>query len=45
MLHLSDQMLLYSYHQAQKHHLNLEFIQMLEREIRKRALESIKLSS
>ncbi|PIC79912.1 sporulation histidine kinase inhibitor Sda [Sporosarcina sp. P18a] len=45
MLHLSDQMLLYSYQQAQKHHLNVEFIQMLEREIRKRALESIKLSS
>ncbi|PID14217.1 sporulation histidine kinase inhibitor Sda [Sporosarcina sp. P34] len=45
MLHLSDQMLLYSYQQAQKHQLNVEFIQMLEYEIRKRALESIKLSS
>ncbi|PIC76016.1 sporulation histidine kinase inhibitor Sda [Sporosarcina sp. P19] len=43
--HLSDQLLIYSYQQAQKYHLNLEFIQLLEREIRKRALESIKLSS
>lgn len=44
-LHLSDQLLLYSYQQAQKFHLNKDFIQMLEREIRKRALESMKLSS
>ncbi|ARD48968.1 sporulation protein [Sporosarcina sp. P37] len=45
MLHLSDQLLLYSYQQAQKLRLSHEFIQMLEREIQKRALESIKLSS
>ncbi|WP_153730552.1 sporulation histidine kinase inhibitor Sda [Sporosarcina obsidiansis] len=44
MFQLSDQMLLYSYQQAQRLNLSQEFIQLLEREIQKRALELTHLS-
>ena len=44
MFQLSDQLLLYSYQQARRLKLCPEFIQLLEREIRKRSLESTHLS-
>ncbi|MGE7544852.1 MULTISPECIES: sporulation histidine kinase inhibitor Sda [Sporosarcina] len=43
MFQLSDQMLLYSYQQAQRLKLSPEFIRLLEREIEKRSLESTHL--
>ncbi|AXH98351.1 sporulation histidine kinase inhibitor Sda [Sporosarcina sp. PTS2304] len=44
MLELSDQLLLYSYQQARRLELNQEFINLLKREIQKRALESMQPS-
>ncbi|WP_301109049.1 sporulation histidine kinase inhibitor Sda [Sporosarcina sp.] len=43
MLQLSDQLLLYSYQQAQRLKLSQEFIVMLEREIQKRSLKLSRL--